>query len=436
MEKPNSSRSTSSPQDIRCPQCKSEIQLSRPRNVIAELVAPLERVWNKVLFPGVVCGLGYIVVASCSWHGAYTIRTMFGPDDAFAILAPRTPAKFWDALERQLPVLAQSRSLRLWRGFRVELGLPIIPIALMASRTSIADAVLPFFPVLFLATHPRAYQVGKHSTLSISSQEYADLNHWPPSAAFTVIMLPYIRGLYNEYVERAWGEHERRWLKEVQPRFGQSGTQDHVDGRQPEDNNDDEVVEVEVDFGVAEDEGNENDANEPMAQPNVPGVQAPALNQPPADGDLPRANNHQQDANPRQAEAQLNELADRVQALAAEQRELQQQNQQDQHRNGDNHILISGTRIADTVVGALLFPSVSALMGETLKWILPAPWTSGVVSKSPGLLQTKWGRSIVGGCLFVVLKDAIRIYCRWWMAQAFRKRRVLNWDQQAGKPVS
>jgi len=50
-----------------------------------------------------------------------------------------------------------------------------------------------------------------------------------------------------------------------------------------------------------------------------------------------------------------------------------------------------------------------------------------------GLLQTRWGRSVVGGCLFVVIKDMVRVYCRWRMAVSFRERKVLDYDRKRGK---
>ena len=45
-------------------------------------------------------------------------------------------------------------------------------------------------------------------------------------------------------------------------------------------------------------------------------------------------------------------------------------------------------------------------------------------------MQEKWGRSLVGGCLFVVLKDAVMLYVRWKMAQMHRGRRVLDFDRK------
>ena len=52
---------------------------------------------------------------------------------------------------------------------------------------------------------------------------------------------------------------------------------------------------------------------------------------------------------------------------------------------------------------------------------------------SRGLLQEKWGRSLVGGCLFVVLKDAVMLYVRWRSAKMHKERRVLDVQRKKAK---
>lgn len=93
--------------------------------------------------------------------------------------------------------------------------------------------------------------------------------------------------------------------------------------------------------------------------------------------------------------------------------------------------------IASTIMGALFFPAISSIMGDLLKHTLPKKWVmKSVLSMSyrqtktlpaTSLLQEKWGRSIVGGCLFVVLKDALILYVKWKRARDHGKRRVLDY---------
>lgn len=54
----------------------------------------------------------------------------------------------------------------------------------------------------------------------------------------------------------------------------------------------------------------------------------------------------------------------------------------------------------------------------------------GGKGRPTGFLQTRWGRSLVGGCLFVGMKDAVMLYVRWKMAQNHRRRKVLDHDEK------
>lgn len=116
--------------------------------------------------------------------------------------------------------------------------------------------------------------------------------------------------------------------------------------------------------------------------------------------------------------------------------------QQNNWPNGlEFHQNVSATLSADTIMGALFFPAVAAAMGELLHVSLPAKWVGrglGVrIGGRGGLLMEKWGRSLVGGCLFVVLKDVVTLYCKWKKARDFGKRRVLDWrgKRKSGQEV-
>ena len=73
-------------------------------------------------------------------------------------------------------------------------------------------------------------------------------------------------------------------------------------------------------------------------------------------------------------------------------------------------------------------------MSNRSRWTTPpAPNKLGGRIVARGLLQEKWGRSLVGGCLFVVVKDAVGLYVRWKMAQMHRGRRVLDYGGKKTK---
>ena len=104
---------------------------------------------------------------------------------------------------------------------------------------------------------------------------------------------------------------------------------------------------------------------------------------------------------------------------------------------GDDDLIATGGSIGQTVLGALAFPAVSAAMGGLLSFALPKSWMTDAnwMNGRPGLLRNKWGRSVVGGCLFVVLKDALVLYCRWRMVHSHRQRKIMDYDKVAKKYV-
>lgn len=439
MESPSSRKRTLGPPKLLCPQCKAEIHLARPRDPIVEVVRASERLANKIVTPAALTVVASTIVQACTLHGIHSIYAVFGFADGWRILRP---------------VLVPTRAFNhgYYRGivqnfldhWRLQIGLPLITPMLILSRTQFADSVLPVLPIVFFATQG-------------DSDQPLDFGHWPPSASLAMAVLPYLRGLYNAYYERVWAAHEKRWIKDIQPRQGQaSGAQDGNDGDENGDGQGDEVeaegiFEIRVDGNLWEDW--DNNDQEPMNQnqgrrqqeqarmheereqiredmlangpaPIIPhDERAPALDAPPlADNDQGAAPAPQVPRNRPPQQPQPNQPVPP---------------QQERERR----LSISTTGLAEKVLGALLFPTIASLSGEALRLLLPTSWVSRPTtysfsnrsSKATGLLQEKWGRSVVGGCLFVVLKDAVMLYVRWKMSQQHRKRRVLDYDRKKGK---
>ncbi|KAH7039764.1 uncharacterized protein B0I36DRAFT_309242 [Microdochium trichocladiopsis] len=79
------------------------------------------------------------------------------------------------------------------------------------------------------------------------------------------------------------------------------------------------------------------------------------------------------------------------------------------------------------IAGALTFPAVCYGAGEILRAVLPARMvTRPLRGPLTGLLQERWGRSLVGGCLFVVLKDAFFLYVKYRRAMIRPLRKIVN----------
>ncbi|KAI1133079.1 hypothetical protein F5Y10DRAFT_260385 [Nemania abortiva] len=83
------------------------------------------------------------------------------------------------------------------------------------------------------------------------------------------------------------------------------------------------------------------------------------------------------------------------------------------------------------IAGALLWPGVCYGVGELMRRMLPARFVNKPLTGSPtGLLQEHWGRSFVGGCLFVVLKDVFFLYVKYKRMMNRPYRRIKNSDRR------
>lgn len=483
---------------VLCPQCKTEIVVSRKRSYVVDAVNAI-RTMNRILaLPAVALVSCATVYQGLFMHGVGTIYTVFGTREGEALLEPLYAAHHSFHAGRDYTLLDTAfLALSNWR---YNIGLPIIPAVLVFSRTTMLDHVIPIVPMAFFIMGPNADQL-----LQLK---------WPPTPALAFALLPYLRGLYNAAYERLWREREKRWMKELEPQ-----TQDDGDARNNHNAEDDRN-------GAAEAEAEANvmaaDGDDDAMGGNAIGFQIDVGLEWLGDGDddvaaPPQAPNRAADANGNadadaeipQAQAILNQ--DLVRDVnqddpqAQEQRQDQEPRQPDQgaQQPGPNHanananananaIHVNAHELAGTVVGALIFPGIAAVSGELLRLILPTPltsfpsstsssfattatttssssifsssspsspstslfslltsgsgsgstsslWTSwlglGIFApvKSPGLLQQRWGRSVVGGCLFVVLKDALMLYVKWRMARMQRERRVLDYDKGKGK---
>ncbi|KAG2009112.1 hypothetical protein GB937_008053 [Aspergillus fischeri] len=363
LENPRSRKRNGHGAKMVCPQCKSEIVVSRPRSYIVDVVRMFERLAGRLVLPGMVFTLAGTVWAGCCAHGVYSMYFVFGTEEARQILE-ETADGTWNS--------------------GLNLGLPLIPLVLIFSRTRYAEGLLPAIPVLFFATHNSAQEL--------------DLDLWPPSAAMTFAALPYVKSFYSAVYQRLFGKLERKWIAEVQPRqadineFDDNAPPEHPEGRNDAENGQ-ILMEIDLEFQV----GMGNDVRQ-----GILGLHA----------------------------------GEDVQNNGQNQGGGQNENNLGLGRRDD--LIHETSNLADIILGALAFPAISASMGGLLKYILPKSWTSAPSALErgrPGLLQTRWGRSVIGGCVFVLLKDALVLYCRWKLAQTHRKRKVLNYDRKKKKVV-
>lgn len=368
MENPRSRRRNGSSAKMVCPQCKTDIIVTRPRSYIVDILRLVERVTGRLVLPGMVFTVAGTVWAGCCAHGAYSMYLVFGSEEAQKILEGSVDGP-WNP--------------------GMNLGLPLIPLVLIFSRTRYAEGLLPAIPVLFFAAH--------------NPGQEPDLDLWPPTPAMTFAALPYVKSFYGALYDRIFGGLEKKWIAEVQPRAAEEimdevQQQDHAEGLGRFGDNANGQILMEIDLELQVGMGNDDEL---LDDPALPAAENP-------DG----ADEAAQDG-----QAQGQNGGQNGQGLGLGRRQ--------------NDLIHETSSLADIVLGALVFPAISASMGGLLKYILPKSWTTpSIVERNRlGLLQSRWGRSVLGGCVFVMLKDALVLYCRWKLAQTHRRRKVLNYEK-------
>lgn len=253
--------------------------------------------------------------------------------------------------------------------------LPTIPIILVLSRTRLADNILPFLTVLLLGLNtPNSY-------VPIDT-------FWPPSMGMTLVAFPYLQALYKQFHSRVVAPRELAWLKEIQPRGGEHLEEitNNADVAADEINGRDSVLDLEISpVDILADE-------EVLPRPGYPASRSQIS--PAREPDQPR--------NP-------------PPLAAGEQR--------------PSEIRVDALGVVYKVIGSLLFPAISASVGALLSLCLPPSWSKPLsLGRPTGLLQTRFGRSLVGGMLFVGIKDAMVFYSRYRLAREHRERRVIDWN--------
>jgi hypothetical protein len=329
---------------IRCPQCKTEIKVARPRSLVLNATQGLNRILARAVLPGLGFSLGATIFAGCWVHGFQSVYIVFGPRHAEKLFFEAQPhQRFFYAL---------------------------IPFNLIFARTSFADSTLATGTFALLSTQIDPYNFE------------LDMILWPPKPSTVFIILPTIRRAYNWAYQQAFGDFNRRMIEAVQPVLTQPMEGEEVaqlaelDHEEPAEGQ--VLLEIEINGG-GEDEEDVGEAG------------GNAQNGP---------NNGNQQNNP----GHVHQVQEIVETFG----------------------------IGSTILGALVFPTVAAGMGQLLSCVLPKSWMgpANTMNGRPGLLRHRWGRSVVGGAIFVVLKDALLLYARYKRAQTHRQRRIVDYDKK------
>ncbi|CAI6087443.1 unnamed protein product [Clonostachys chloroleuca] len=272
---------------------------------------------------------------------------------------------------------------------------------------------------------------------------------WPPSPQLAIAVFPYVRSIYynlwREFVFPYEVNLNRRilGLPPAEPRRNDRGREN---GRNGERNAEGGVVGFlqtlldALDPDEEEQEGREAPpqieiVHEEIPQEAIAEAEEQVIFEFHYEGDLGEddillpdedepaealEDAHNDPPAPNQAEPAEQQAADQEQA--ANHREAAQA--PPAHRPGLGTIL---SNMSNALVSALILPGISFAVGEALRLLLPKAWTTTL---RPGLLQHQWGRSLIGGCLFVVIKDVVRLYSKHRKVAAMSNRRVKNVDRR------
>lgn len=272
---------------------------------------------------------------------------------------------------------------------------------------------------------------------------------WPPSPGLTLASLPFCRICYTEAYKYFFSDLEKKWNQAVQRQPREGETAEEVAAQAAAAREEQHELELGIEVMPADDEDTDEEDEEDEEQRGE--LQAEFLNR------IQQRLDQQANENP----AILVEELDRLDAqLNARQQEViaALQNNLDQGRPElhvvgepapaaerranalEGRLNLATDGLGTTVFGALFFPAISWCMGSLLKLTFPKTWvsqpyvirnwSSEKLSWSKGFLQTRFGRSIAGGCLFIVLKDAAVLYYKWKRAKDVGKRRILNYKER------
>ncbi|GAA5895638.1 hypothetical protein JCM6882_000359 [Rhodosporidiobolus microsporus] len=306
----------------KCPVCATPIVVKEEKSEALRLYRKMRRKVDQLSLAAAVGGVtasGWFVASA---YGAWVVKVFMGEEVAQALLLRHEGGMPW----------------RYW------LNLPIIPFALILSRTPLVDSLLPFLPLtLVLSTHtPRTLPY-----LSLSDPLGLDdlTLRFPPSPTLTVCLLPWLRLVYLRLRMRVF----RAVLGRKKRYRGLAGVFEEAaeDEMNAVDLNDPEggerrdplelvaAIEVEVEEGpaAAAAEGDRRAAPQPNGVAHDPAQQPPA-------------------AAAAGVDAAANPDPDPPQALPLTSR-----------------LRIGFGRLTSLVLGALLFPALSAGAGSALFWL-------------------------------------------------------------------
>ncbi|KAI9298950.1 hypothetical protein K502DRAFT_339041 [Neoconidiobolus thromboides FSU 785] len=167
---------------VHCPQCNQVYQLSEPPSFFIDLFNRIDNILQSTVPYITLVGLTGSILVTSTTYGAYAVLTICGSEEGERLLGSPNP----------------------W-GWRVWLGLPLIPWILIGSRSNYLDSLMPLLPILVLGNEQIQF-------------------NFPPSPSLVLSVLPWIRIIYNTSWEYIFGKMEKGWVEQIRNQMNISGS--------------------------------------------------------------------------------------------------------------------------------------------------------------------------------------------------------------------
>ncbi|KKY35841.1 putative phytanoylhydroxylase [Diaporthe ampelina] len=301
---------------------------------------------------------------------------------------------------------------------------------------------------------------------------------WPPSPAWVMTMMPWVSFSYNRIYYDILGGYERRLNKALRGRGlpneqlpaaenPDGGQQANVAAENPapaeeddegyfaqamrvgnavlnlmgDENNQEEVVaEIELHIGPEEDEiaaiqelqDELNDQGIVVVEERpAENAEAQAVEQPQEQNQSERGD---QDAAEPPPPIMIEPQGNGEQNAPPNDNNNNNQAQEEPIRERNGGPSTTLTDLVNGVVTAITFPLVCWGAGEILRHALPDNWITRTHPRAAtGLLQEQWGRSLVGGMVFIVARDAVNLYTKHRRVEVRKHRRGVNLYERCQK---
>ncbi|THH12510.1 hypothetical protein EW146_g7632 [Bondarzewia mesenterica] len=187
---------------LKCPQCGARYELEsknppslRALDALNRSLSHVGKIVTASCVGLVVLSFGAGVYAICTSYGSYAIRNFLGKE-MYNVLLSDDPST-WP-----------------WHAF---LNLPLIPITLIVSRTPLSSTVSPLIPLLFswCSSTPNTSVLrsmnlrwqGSENWLQHALYANGPTKWWPPSPTLLSMMFPLVRAFYGVGLK-----HLKRWV--------------------------------------------------------------------------------------------------------------------------------------------------------------------------------------------------------------------------------